>query len=207
MTTSVLRVRIRAPPADSRAPSFSESCTFPRTASSAGAKPKISPAKTEIPKLNACTGPLSEISSRRGMCGGLSNFSAATPQRAKSSPSAQPNSASSTLSVRSCRRIRVRPAPSAHRIPISRWRTDARPSSRFATFAHTITRTNPTAPRRASSVGRTGPAISSCSGTTFTVWPAFVVGYISVKCRAIVFISACARAVVTPAFNRATMSK
>ena len=49
-------------------------------------------------------------------------------------------------SVSSWRMMRRRPAPRAARIEISRWRTDARASSRLATFEHAITSTSVTAP-------------------------------------------------------------
>ncbi len=52
----------------------------------------------------------------------------------------------STASVSSWRTMRQRPAPSAARIDISRWRTEARASSRFATLAHAIRSTSVTAP-------------------------------------------------------------
>ena len=47
--------------------------------------------------------------------------------------------------------MRLRPAPSARRIATSRCRALARASRRFATFAHAMSSTNPTAPRMTSS--------------------------------------------------------
>ena len=51
-----------------------------------------------------------------------------------------------TASVSSCRTMRKRPAPRAERMEISRWRTEARASSRFATFEQAISSTSVTAP-------------------------------------------------------------
>ena len=51
-----------------------------------------------------------------------------------------------TASVSSCRTIRNRPAPSAERIEISRCRTEARASSRLATFEQAMSSTSVTAP-------------------------------------------------------------
>ena len=53
---------------------------------------------------------------------------------------------STRLSTMSWRTSRQRPAPSAARMPTSRSRAVARASSRFATFAHAISSTMPTAP-------------------------------------------------------------
>ena len=64
-------------------------------------------------------------------------------QQARRTP---PATASSTLSVSSCRTMRPRLAPRAARTAISRWRASARESSRFATFAQAISSTNATAP-------------------------------------------------------------
>ena len=57
-----------------------------------------------------------------------------------------------------------RVAPSAIRVAISRWRPEARASSRFATLAQAISNTRPTAPARISSTGRTSPIAVSASG-------------------------------------------
>ena len=70
-------------------------------------------------------------------------------------------SASTTLSASNCRTICRRVAPSATRMAISRDRVLARATIRFATFAHAMSSTNPTAPIRTTSVVRTGA--TSCS--------------------------------------------
>jgi hypothetical protein len=61
-------------------------------------------------------------------------------------PSPPPMDASNRLSVRSWRIRRVRVAPSDKRTASSRCRDAARESSRFATFAHTISSTITTTP-------------------------------------------------------------
>ena len=81
-------------------------------------------------------------------------------------PSALPTTASSTLSVSSCRIRRRRPAPSAERIAISPRRDEARTSSRLATFAHAISRTKATVPSSTSNPRRTSSTIKSCAPTT-----------------------------------------
>ena len=58
------------------------------------------------------------------------------------------------LSISSCRTIRARPAPIAVRIEISLARPAARASSMFATSAHAISSTNPTAPNSTANSGR-----------------------------------------------------
>jgi hypothetical protein len=82
---------------------------------------------------------------------------ARVPHCAITSPIAPPATASSRLSASSCRTTRQRPAPSAARIEISRDRPTARESIRFATFAHAIISTNPTAPSSTRKICRTGP--------------------------------------------------
>ena len=63
---------------------------------------------------------------------------------AKIIPSPPPNNARSALSVSNCVTNLERPAPNARRAAISFLRTTARAISRFATFAHAISRTRPT---------------------------------------------------------------
>ena len=69
-------------------------------------------------------------------------------------PSAPPITASTRLSVTSCRTMRRRPAPSAERTASSRVRTVARASSRLATLAQQMRSTNPTTPRKSIDVER-----------------------------------------------------
>src|SRR5437762_2346956 len=66
--------------------------------------------------------------------------------------------------------MRPRPAPIAARIAISRRRPVARTSSRFATFAHAISSTNPTAPASTNSVVRTLRTSTSWTRSTPKAW-------------------------------------
>ena len=104
----------------------------------------------------------------------------------------------------SCRAIRARPAPSAARTAISCSRSVARASSRFATLAHAISSTNPTAPKITSSACRTPPTTCSCSGTMFTPQSACRSGCSSRSRAASASILACAASSVTPGASRAT---
>ncbi len=67
------------------------------------------------------------------------------------------STASITLSISSWRITRQRDAPSATRTEISRARLVARDSSRLATFAQAISRTNATAPISDRNTVRIGP--------------------------------------------------
>ena len=80
--------------------------------------------------------------------GGIPFEMNSTPHTEKSSPSAPPTSASSRLSVSNCRTRRQRLAPSAVRTASSLCREEARTSRRFATLAHAMRSTKPTAPMR-----------------------------------------------------------
>ena len=88
--------------------------------------------------------------------------------QASAVPSAPPAIASTRPSVRSWRTMRPRPAPSARRSAISRWREDARASSRPATLAQAISSTS------ADDRHQDDAAASdrSCAGTTSRCRPA-----------------------------------
>ena len=74
-----------------------------------------------------------------------------TPQIASREPAIPPAKASRMLSVKSCCNKRLRLAPIARRTAISLPRTEARASSRLATFTQAISRTRPTIPMRSRS--------------------------------------------------------
>jgi hypothetical protein len=80
-------------------------------------------------------------------------------------PTAAPATASSTLSVSSCRTSRPRLAPIAARIDTSRVRPADRASSRFATFTHAISSTQHTAPNSTISELRVSRTSASRSRT------------------------------------------
>jgi hypothetical protein len=81
--------------------------------------------------------------SQNGSSSGIDATVASIHHTAISTPSAPPMSASTTLSASICRTRRQRPAPSAMRTAISRWRAVARASSRLATFAQAMSSTKP----------------------------------------------------------------
>ena len=70
-------------------------------------------------------------------------------------------SASTRLSVSNWKMMRRRDAPTASRMPISRWRATARASSKLATFAHPIIRMRPNAKKSGMNISMT----SADSGT------------------------------------------
>ena len=104
------------------------------------------PVSSDVKKVKASTRLSMPTSFRRGMFSGPNTRSTLTASSAINSPTKPPMSASSTLSVSSCRAIRSRLAPTAARIAISFCRTAARAISRLATLAQAINSTKPTAP-------------------------------------------------------------
>ena len=147
-TTSPLRIHARRPPVEPRAPSLRLSCRLLRVACIAGTMPEHEAGqerdRDRVGERTAVERPVNEVGNRvrrnrrdRG--------APAWPRRA-TMPSGALSRPMITDSVSSCRMMRSRPAPSAARIEISRWRTDARASSRLATFEQAITRTSVTAP-------------------------------------------------------------
>ncbi len=106
------------------------------------------------------------IALARGKPGGLKPISACTAKKATRMPAAPPTNARRSDSVRSCRMIRARPAPSAARIASSPSRWTLRASSRLVTFTHAINRTSTAAPKIERSAGRTASVMSSWSDLT-----------------------------------------
>ena len=88
-------------------------------------------------------------------------MSATTPSRASQAPASPATTASTRLSVSSCRINRHRPAPTAARTTISRARTDDRASSRLATLAHAISSTTTDAHISMSNVDLVSPTSRS----------------------------------------------
>ena len=119
---------------------------------------------TVRPKANTVAS--RRIAPTRGSPGGLRATSARTPASATIIPTAPPISASSRLSVSTCRVSRPCPAPSAARIANSPRRCAPRASSRLVTFTHAMARTSVTAPSSARSAGLTARVTSCCSALT-----------------------------------------
>ena len=171
LTTSRLRVLFCRVPEPPRAPvSFSVALRSAREAWIAGTSPNTMPVRKESSSVNPSTVQSSVTPEPwipiLGMLPGFKASRARTPEAPMARPSTPPANESSTLSVRSWRTIRPRPAPIAARIAISRDRTPARASSRLATFAQAMSSTAVTAPSRIRSAGRTLRTMIRCIGST-----------------------------------------
>ncbi len=148
--SALVQRRARMPLVPERPPpSFITSPTSVFEIWSAGARPNRTPVPTQINPKNATTnGSIVNVIQygfpNAGLLTAASNIR--TPTTDTPSPRAPLASDSSTLSTSSWRTMRQRPAPSETRTAISRDRAADRASSRFATFAHAIRRTKPTAP-------------------------------------------------------------
>src|ERR1051325_2012008 len=158
---------------------------------------------TERTRLNPSTIPSSRISAAPGRYSAftapvifraLTFLIALKPQFASKAASVPPAAASIRLSARSCLTSRPRPAPSAARSANSRVREAARASSRLATLAQAINKTNPTAPNSIHSIRRTFSTSRSLSQTSRIV-PRSIDGWAAEYCRLSTSIStlACCR--------------
>ena len=130
-----------------------------------------------MPAVNNKTFESIPISLARGSPDGKCCSAPFVPHAASNSPSPPPASASSMLSVRSCRTILPLPAPRAARTANSRLRPIERAMSRLATFTQAIKSTNPTAASNTSSNRRTSPTICSLSGMSVAPIPLSESGY------------------------------
>ena len=115
-----------------------------------GGHPASRPATSAAATANPHTTRSSRACSRRGTPAG------AKATRMRSSPAAMANPAAAppartSVSARSWRAMRPRPAPRAARTASSRPRAAPRASSSPATFAQATSRTSPTAPNRMAS--------------------------------------------------------
>ena len=123
----------------------------PVNANHAGASPNSRPARTESAAVNSSTRPSGPSSRSRRGAGPTMRIvmmiraSIPAPKWARPMPSSPPIADSSSDSLSIWRTRRKRPAPRDTRMAISRWRTEARASSRLAMFAHAISRSVPTA--------------------------------------------------------------
>ena len=181
-------------------------------ACTAGARPKSTPVATVIASAKDNTVKFGCDSIRNaGMAPGSDETSTASrlwnDHHARSDPAAPPTSAMIRLSVSSCWIRRARPAPIDRRTAISLVRPAARASSRFATLAHAINRTNPNA---ASTIAATLKMSFRASGSdsdraVATLRAVVRPGCSRSICWAITTSSArtCARA--TPSFRRPTI--
>ena len=159
------------PPPDLCPPSFNVSCKFVFEIRNAGTSPNKMPQSSAMPAVNSKTFQSIPTSLARGNPEGNRCSATFVPHAAITKPSPPPASASSMLSVRSCRTILPRPAPSAARTANSRLRPIERARRRLATFTHAIKSTNPTAASNTSSSRRTSPTSCSLSGMSVAPIP------------------------------------
>ena len=119
---------------------------------------------------------------------------ASVAHTAIAAPSTAPNSASATFSVSSRLTMRHGPAPSASRVPTSRWRALARASIRLAVFPHTARSSSSINPCSISSAVpsiRCGPRGASQNGRTSPRTFALVSGYVFASSLIVRSSSAC----------------
>jgi hypothetical protein len=116
---------------------------------------------------NISTAKFRLASESRGILCGPSVCIAWSPKPASRTPKAPPKRVTSTVSVRSCRARRLRPAPIAVRIAISLARIVMRISSKPPVFAHARTRTRQTDPTNRTKARRTSPIRSSVRNSAY----------------------------------------
>ncbi len=175
-TTSKLRVRFRNVPSAPRAPSFNESMRSTFNERAAGARPNKTPVTIEIRSVKPSTVASIVTFTVAGRLSSLKLTSSSTPHLATNAPNAPPRIESIKLSVIICRTIRHRLAPSAVRKAISFCLAAARTSKRFATFAHAMSNTNPTAPKRMKTIVLLSPTNCSRNETRPRLHPLLVSG-------------------------------
>ena len=129
-----------------RPPSLSAVVSSTRVAPKAGARPNSTPVRSEIAAVNPRTRVSGERSSAGPALWATSLAKPSVPQNARSRPAAPPNTASSRLSVSSCRMSLQRPAPMESLSAISFCRAAPGASSRLAMLAQAISSTSPTRP-------------------------------------------------------------
>ena len=206
--SALVQRRARSPDPE-RPPSFSTSLISVFETCSAGARPKMNAVPRQIAARNANTMPSSVNLIQYGFPTSATAASKSRmPMIDNPNPSTPLRIASRTLSTSSCRTMRNRVAPSEMRTEISRARFADRARSRFATFAHAIRRTKPTAPISVRKISLIWPPLyRSLNVITVGLMSLFVAGKSCASRSAIVLSSACACAVVTPLASRANTWK
>lgn len=147
-TTSDERSRAVARLSPARIPLRRSPKSSERATCHAGAAPKSSPVATATSTVYRSTSGWIPMRIQYVGSSGIVAMFTRSIQAASTTPTTAPARASSTLSVSSWRTMRPRPAPIAVRTAISRLRSAARASIRFATFAHAMSSTKATAPSR-----------------------------------------------------------
>ncbi len=201
-TTSTLRV---LPPLASelpRLPCFSASFTSVRVKRSEGIKPASTPVKIETTRVNTKTCVSSVTSTKRGSRSASIFTISPMLARARSNPRAPPATDNTTVSAKMWRTMATRPAPKAVRIAISLRRAKVFAKTRFATFAHAISKTKATAPKSTSSAGRMSPTSCSRKGIAVAPQPLSSAGYCCSSLVEIAPSSDLACSIATPGFRR-----
>src|ERR1017187_1856948 len=135
-------------PAELRPPDFSASTGSRCAVASAGAVPNSRVVNSASPNAKANTRASSVAAAIPGTPAGAMAIKARIPTAASGIASTAEHTASTRDSVRSCRTIRARAAPSDMRIAISGRRHNPRATSRFATFTQAMRSATATAPKR-----------------------------------------------------------
>src|SRR5271168_1042567 len=154
------------PPDEPRSPSFKDSCNCLPAACIAGARPKTIAVTAHKNSANKRTVGSTRTSARRGTLVSFTERNNGISPDARPIPSTPPENASTKLSESSCATIRPRDAPNAFRRASSFSRAVPRASKRFATFAHAMSKTSPTAPSSTSNERRVPPTRLSWRDST-----------------------------------------
>ena len=204
-TTRRLRIFWPAAVPEVLVPSFSMPCRSCFKDCIAGIRPQKMPARKLTASVKLSTQPLRFVDFMLGRSEGTKAAIRRSPAAARKRPSVPPRSERTVLSVRSCPSRRERFAPSAIRRAISFCRAALRASSKFTMLAQATSSTKPTAPKSTNNATRIFAAEASSIG--FTSMPQFlcVSGKAWSSWRFSASSSACACAMVTPGFRRATM--
>ena len=126
----------------------------------ATAKPIARQSRSPVTRFNSC------------ICSGVTARMTSSNPLASQKPSAQPSSASTTLSIAASRSNRARPAPIAAIKANSPARLDARTSIRLVTLTHATSNRTLTAPRRRYKDLAESRPTRTCTGTSVTrYWP------------------------------------
>ena len=177
-----------------------------RDARSAGRSPATTAPMRATASPEMRTGQTVVTASSRGIAGPAMTLKIFTIPIARLTPSALPRSASSRLSIETCRNSTSRRTPSAVRTAYSSCLCSPRTSSSAATFPHAINRTNAAAPKSGSRMRR-----ASALKLSVSAWSCGVILSKSGSawaCRdAMTSSSARACSIVAPSRNRPTTSQ
>ena len=186
-----------------RPPSLRVETRLVREETMAGMVPKMSPAANESSTEKVRTRRSTPASAARGTLLPMSRRTAGVARNASPQPARPPIALKARLSTSNWRTMRLRPAPNAERIAISRCRSRMRASIRFAMLPQAITNTSMAAPRMTRSAGRLSPSRAAIAVLVRAEsCRVLVAGYSFARLAAIVFKSWSTCSTVTPGFIR-----